>query len=142
MALIFELDRSPDDALAPETRSIIDLAIWMCGAQGNQGIMSTEDGEPTPRFLSGSGTKAWDFIHRARAKVWMKAGLDPRILDCPQTPDDIDNSDGQSRTPEPWANNTEMDVSLYTTQQDTHDWCANLGVGDNLTFDPWFGITG
>ena len=91
MALIISLSTSPDSnsPLARETRKLIDLAIYMCGPQENNGIQSTEDGHYDSRPLSMVGSKAWELIRETRSKVWIKAGLDPVILNCPERAEDI-----------------------------------------------------
>ncbi|KAK0100344.1 hypothetical protein ONS96_007624 [Cadophora gregata f. sp. sojae] len=79
----------PNSPLARETRKLIDLAIYMCGPQENNGIQSTEDGHWDSRPLSTAGSKAWEFIREARRRAWVKAGLDPVVLNCPVRAEDI-----------------------------------------------------
>jgi hypothetical protein len=83
MALLQDLEDNPSDRAAIETRRLIDLAIFMCGPQANEGILSSEDGSPDARPLHDGGSEAWVFIRRVRERVWEKAGLDPSILLCP-----------------------------------------------------------
>lgn len=69
---------------------MIDLAIYMCGPQANEGILSfEEDGEPDLRPLHEGGSEVWVFIKKTREKAWDKAGLDPSVLSCPKNADDI-----------------------------------------------------
>lgn len=83
MALLQDLEYNPFDPAAMETRRLIDLAIYMCGPQANEGILSNEEGNPDARPLHDGGSEAWVFIRRARERAWEKAGLDPSILLCP-----------------------------------------------------------
>jgi hypothetical protein len=62
MTLIMHLDQYPDDPTSPETRKLVDLAIFMCRPQENNGIPSSEDGIFDSRPLSVSSSKAWEFI--------------------------------------------------------------------------------
>jgi hypothetical protein len=83
MALIQDLEDNPFDINASETRRLIDLAIFQCGPQANEGILSNEEGSPDTRPLHEGGSEAWVFIRRARERAWEKADLDPSSLRCP-----------------------------------------------------------
>ena len=89
MALLQELEDNPFDPAAMETRRLIDLAIYMCGPQANEGIVSSEDGDPDLRPLHEGGSEVWTFIRRARERAWEKAGLDPSLLRCPASAKEI-----------------------------------------------------
>ena len=89
MALIQDLSDHPFDALAHETRRLIDLAIDMCRPQSDGGIVATEDGDPIARPLHEGGAEAWKFIRGVRARAWEKAGLDPSLLSSPKSAKEI-----------------------------------------------------
>ncbi|KAK3047940.1 hypothetical protein LTR09_010614 [Extremus antarcticus] len=89
MALLQELEDNPFDTLAMETRRLIDLAIFMCGPQANEGILSNEDGYSDTRPLHEGGSQVWGFIAKARERAWEKADLDPSILQCPASGKEI-----------------------------------------------------
>ncbi len=72
MALLQELEDNPFDTLAMETRRLIDLAIFMCGPQANEGILSNEDGYSDTRPLHEGGSQVWGFIAKARERAWEK----------------------------------------------------------------------
>jgi hypothetical protein len=136
MTLILHLDQSLDDATARETRKLVDLAIFMCGPQENHGILSSEDGNFDFRPLNVSGSKAWEFIRQARAKVWTKARLDPIILNCPERAEDIniDQVEGSEQpTPETLAQLEDPFESLGA-------WSG--GSDGNFSFDASLFFTG
>jgi len=137
MALIMHLDEFPENATSRETRKLVDLAIYMCGPQENNGIMSSEDGSFNSRPLNVSGSKTWEFIRQARAKVWTKAGLDPIVLNCPERVEDI-SVDGVERverlTPE-------ISIQLEISLQSLGDW-YNVEVEDNFSFDASLFLSG
>lgn len=89
MALLQDLEDNPFDLNAMESRRLIDLAIFMCGPQANEGILSNEDGSPATRPLHDGGSEAWAFIRKARERSWEKASLDPSILLCPASAKEI-----------------------------------------------------
>lgn len=144
MALILHLDQSPDDSTARETRKLVDLAIFMCGPQENHGILSSEDGNFDSRPLSVSGSKAWEFIRQARAKVWTKAGLDPIILNCPETAEDI-NIDLVESSEQPTPGTL---TQLEDPFESLGAWSGvsedgyNLRVDSNFSFDASLLFTG
>ena len=137
MTLIVHLDQYPDDPTSRETRKLVDLAIFMCGPQENNGILSSEDGIFDSRPLSVSGSKAWEFIRQARVKVWTKAGLDPVILNCPERAEDI-NSDGVESLENPTP---EVSLQLEAPLQSLGTWSAgyddwyDVEVDHNFSFD-------
>ena len=137
MTLITHLDQYPDDSTSRETRKLVDLAVFMCGPQENNGILSSEDGIFDSRPLSVSGSKAWEFIRQARAKVWTKAGLDPIILNCPERVEDI-NIDGVERLEKPTP---DMSLQLEAPLQSLGAWSGgcddwyDIEVDRNFSFD-------
>ena len=146
MTLILHLDQSPHDATARETRKLVDLTIFMCGPQENHGILSSEDGNFDSRALSASGSKVWEFIRQARAKVWTKAGLDPIILNCPERAEDvnIDQIEGSEQPTPETETLTQLEdpfESLGAWSGGSEDGC-NLGVDDNFGFDASLFFTG
>lgn len=144
MALIIDLSTCSDDTLARETRKLVDLAIYMCGPQENNGIQSTEDGHYDSRPLSMAGSKAWEFIRETRSKVWIKAGLDPVVLTCPERAEDI-HFDGEGGLMESTMDFTPMVEVPMDLMGGWHgldeDW-LNADVDDNFTFDPSLFFTG
>ena len=137
MTLITHLDQYPDDSTSRETRKLVDLAVFMCGPQENNGILSSEDGILDSRPLSVSSSKAWEFIRQARAKVWTKAGLDPIILNCPERVEDI-NIDGVERLEKPTP---DMSLQLEAPLQSLGAWSGgcddwyDIEVDHNFSFD-------
>ncbi|KAH9216519.1 fungal-specific transcription factor domain-containing protein [Leptodontidium sp. 2 PMI_412] len=144
MALIIDLSTCSDDTLARETRKLVDLAIYMCGPQENNGIQSTEDGHYDSRPLSMAGSKAWEFIRETRSKVWIKAGLDAVVLTCPERAEDI-HFDGEGGLMESTMDFTPMVEVPMDLMGGWHgldeDW-LNADVDDNFTFDPSLFFTG
>jgi hypothetical protein len=128
MALIMHLDQYPDDPSSRENRKLVDLSIFMCGPQENNGILSSEDGIFDSRPLSVSGSKAWEFIRQARAKVWTKASLDPIILNCPERAEDI-NIDGVESLEKPTP---DMSLQLEAPLQSLGAWSGG--------FDDWYNV--
>jgi len=149
MALVMHLDGCPDDSTTRESRRLVDLAIFMCGPQENNGVLSSEDGSFDPRPLSGSGSKAWEFIRQARSEVWIKAGLDPIILDCPERAEDIcinqieEHLDIAAHVPTP-----QIPLQVPFALQPSGAWAGenfdwyNVNLDDNFNFGASLSFTG
>jgi hypothetical protein len=90
LALINELEESPDDPLADESRQLVDLGLSMCESSHDGGITSAEGDHFDARLLSSGGTEAWNLIKRARDEVWEKLGFDANIFYCPESAGEID----------------------------------------------------
>jgi len=150
MALIISLSTSPDSnsPLARETRKLIDLAIYMCGPQENNGIQSTEDGHYDSRPLSMVGSKAWELIRETRSKVWIKAGLDPVILNCPERAEDIHLDEEGGLIEQTVVDGTPMvEVPMDLLEGwpgiefDGEEWLSG-NIDGGFTFDPSLFFTG
>lgn len=89
LALITELEESPDDPVSDETRKLVDLGLSMCENSENGGITSNEGGRIDSRPLTDGGVEAWKLIRRARDEVWEKSGLDSNSLYCPESAEEI-----------------------------------------------------
>ncbi|PVH78812.1 hypothetical protein DL98DRAFT_236184 [Cadophora sp. DSE1049] len=157
MALIVSLSNSSESntPLARETRKLIDLAIYSCGPQENNGIQSTEDGHYDSRPLSIAGSKAWEFIRETRSKVWIQAGLDPVVLNCPERAEDvrIDEEGGlrEESAREDIVEGVEMEgTPMVEVPLDLlggwpgidDEWMGGDGDDGGFTFDPSLFFTG
>ncbi|KAE9371804.1 hypothetical protein N431DRAFT_559228 [Stipitochalara longipes BDJ] len=149
LLLIMHLERCPDNSTTQETRRLVDLAIFMCGPQENNGVLSSEDGCFDSRPLSGSGSKAWEFIRQARANVWTKAGLDPVILNCPEQAEDVNINRVEEYLEMPTPVPTplmplQVEFPLQPLEPwsgENHDW-YNVDFNGNFNFDASLSFTG
>jgi hypothetical protein len=143
------LEQFSDDSTTRETRNLVDLAIYMCGPQENNGVLSNEDGCFDSRPMSGSGSKAWEFIRQARAKVWIKAGLDPIILNCPERAEHINiyRIQGLLEIPTP-VPTPQLPLQVEFPRQSLGAWAGenydwyNVDLNGNFNFDASMGFAG
>ncbi|KAH7417591.1 fungal-specific transcription factor domain-containing protein [Cadophora sp. MPI-SDFR-AT-0126] len=158
MALIISLSNSPESntPLARETRKLIDLAIYSCGPQEINGIQSTEDGHYDSRPLSIAGSKAWEFIRETRSKVWIQAGLDPVVLNCPERAEDVRIDEEGGLREDSLMEGIEAGVETGATPMvevpldllgewpeiDGEEWLGGDGNDEGFTFDPSLFFTG
>lgn len=104
LALISELEDSPEDSLANENRQLVDLGLSMCEISNGDGIASFEGDCVDTRLLSSGGIEAWKLIRKTRDEVWEKSGLDSNILYCPESAEDIEFDAGQVENTFPHLN--------------------------------------
>ncbi|KAF8860231.1 hypothetical protein BDZ45DRAFT_724757 [Acephala macrosclerotiorum] len=148
MTLLLDLSQHPSSPTSKSTRQLIDMAIFMCGPQENHGIQSSEDRQVDGRPLGVSGSKAWEFIRRARERVWLERGLDPGLLNCPERVEDIDLDGSKEGS---GGDGEEVDLNMEDLNQ--FAWNTppleggsedlfNIGVNGDFSFDPSLFFTG